>query len=107
MSLAPLDLMRAKTRRIMRQHRLLRVVVEKVRVTGWGVEIHLKIPLPDNPGEDPRRPAPSRTTNRQAICGCVPLLITNGQDSYLLAHATAGNGVKRLTWRSTAPGGEI
>jgi site-specific DNA recombinase len=34
------------------RRRLLRLVVEKVRVTGWRVEIHLKIPLPDDPHDD-------------------------------------------------------
>jgi site-specific DNA recombinase len=55
--------------------RLMRLVVEKVRVTGWRVEIQLKIPLADEhphddnppddeppddgpPGDDPRRPGP-------------------------------------------------
>jgi hypothetical protein len=33
------------------RRRLLRLVVEKIRVTGWRVEIHLKIPLPDNPSD--------------------------------------------------------
>ena len=37
------------------RRRLLRLVVEKVRVTGWRVEIHLKIPLPD---DDPPAPDP-------------------------------------------------
>jgi hypothetical protein len=38
----------------------LRLVVEKVRVSGWRVEIHLKIPLADDPGEErePRPPGP-------------------------------------------------
>jgi site-specific DNA recombinase len=41
------------------RRRLLRLVVEKVRVTGWRVEIHLKIPLPeDPPDEDPPPPGP-------------------------------------------------
>ena len=41
------------------RRRLLRLVVEKVRVTGWRVEIHLKIPLPDDPGDDnPPGPRP-------------------------------------------------
>ncbi|HEU4727444.1 MAG TPA: recombinase family protein, partial [Kofleriaceae bacterium] len=52
------------------RQRLLRLVVEKVRVTGWRVEIHLKIPLADEPppdangpsdgppDDDPRRPGP-------------------------------------------------
>lgn len=35
------------------RQRLLRLVIEKVRVTGWRVEIHLKIPLADDgPNED-------------------------------------------------------
>jgi site-specific DNA recombinase len=44
------------------RRRLLRLVVEKVRVTGWRVEIHLKIPLPDDPPNDdppPPRPEPN------------------------------------------------
>ena len=41
------------------RRRLLRLVVEKVRVTGWRVEIHLKIPLPDDPpSDDPPPPGP-------------------------------------------------
>ena len=41
------------------RRRLLRLVVEKVRVTGWRVEIHLKIPLPDDPPDnDPPPPEP-------------------------------------------------
>jgi site-specific DNA recombinase len=41
------------------RQRLLRLVVEKVRVTGWRVEIHLKIPLADPPAErEPRPPKP-------------------------------------------------
>ena len=34
------------------RRRLLRLVVETVRVTGWRVEIHLKIPLPNDPPDD-------------------------------------------------------
>ncbi len=47
------------------RQRLLRLVVEKVTVAGWRVEIHLKIPLPDDSLDDPRprepppRPRPS------------------------------------------------
>ena len=49
------------------RQRLLRLVVEKVRVTGWHVEIHLKIPLPDDPPpeREPRPPdARPRTVKR-------------------------------------------
>src|SRR3954469_24360535 len=40
------------------RQQLLRLVVEKVRVTGWRVEIHLKIPIADDHGttRDPRLP---------------------------------------------------
>ena len=41
------------------RRRLLRLIVEKIRVTGWRVEIHLKIPLPEDPrDEDPPPPGP-------------------------------------------------
>jgi len=40
------------------RRRLLRLVVEKVRVTGWRVEIHLKIPLADDPPNDDPTPEP-------------------------------------------------
>jgi hypothetical protein len=42
------------------RQRLLRLVVEKVRVTGWHVEIRLKIPLADDPPpqREPRAPNP-------------------------------------------------
>ncbi len=38
------------------RQRLLRLVVENVHVTGWRVEIHLKIPLADEPPPDDHRP---------------------------------------------------
>ena len=43
------------------RQRLLRLVIEKVRVSGWRVEIHLKIPLGEDPGGErvPRLPAPA------------------------------------------------
>ena len=50
------------------RRRLLRLVVEKVRVSGWRVEIHLKIPLPDDPpeheppGPDHPKPHPAGPT---------------------------------------------
>ena len=41
------------------RRRLLRLVIEKVRVTGWRIEIHLKIPLPDDPPDhNPPPPVP-------------------------------------------------
>ena len=38
------------------RRRLVRLVIEKVCVTGWRVEIHLKIPLPNEPPPDEDRP---------------------------------------------------
>jgi site-specific DNA recombinase len=38
------------------RRRLLQLVLETVRVTGWRVEIHLKIPLPDDPPDDSNEP---------------------------------------------------
>jgi len=39
---------------------LLRLVVEEVRVTGWHVEIRLRIPLDDTGGPPPSQPEPRR-----------------------------------------------
>jgi site-specific DNA recombinase len=42
------------------RQRLLRLVVERVHISGWRVEIHLKIPLPDDPHDnDPPERGPS------------------------------------------------
>jgi site-specific DNA recombinase len=38
------------------RQRLLRLVVEEVRVKGWEVEIRLRIPLDEDPGPDPAEP---------------------------------------------------
>jgi len=50
------------------RQRLIRLVVEQVRVTGWQVEIRLRIPLDGGPTDGDRRPSPkpnkpSPTTN--------------------------------------------
>jgi site-specific DNA recombinase len=42
------------------RQRLLRMVVEKVRVTGWRIEIHLKIPLTDDDTGTQREPRPPK-----------------------------------------------
>ena len=42
------------------RQRLLRMVLEKVRVTGWRVEIHLKIPLTDDDTGTQREPRPPK-----------------------------------------------
>ena len=71
------------------RQRLLRLVVEHVRVSGWRVEIHLKIPLPNEPTNDhppkqgppgPDRPNPVRPAppHRQPMCACVPFMRHEG-----------------------------
>ena len=52
------------------RQRLLRLVVERVHISGWSVEIHLKIPLTDDPNDDeppgrgPSGPQPGPTGPR-------------------------------------------
>jgi hypothetical protein len=57
---------------------LLRLVVEEVHVTGWHVQIRLRIPLDDNPDgpprprspdPDPDRPGPMSTEDRLRSLG--------------------------------------
>ena len=43
---------------------LLRLVVEEVHVTGWHVQIRLRIPLDDNPDGPPRQPNPDPGPDR-------------------------------------------
>ena len=43
---------------------LLRLVVEEVHVTGWHVQIRLRIPLDDNPDSPPRPPNPDPGPDR-------------------------------------------
>jgi site-specific DNA recombinase len=45
------------------RQQLLRLIVDHVRVTGWQVEIHLRIPLDDHPG------GPDRPSNRRPDYG--------------------------------------
>ena len=57
------------------RRRLLRLVVERIRVTGWRVEIQHKIPLPDDPEDDDHDPTePQPDDHRQAIRACVPFV---------------------------------
>ena len=53
------------------RQRLMRLVIEQVRVTGWQVEVRLRIPLNDNPGDSPgghpnkpENPSPKRQSPR-------------------------------------------
>jgi site-specific DNA recombinase len=55
------------------RQRLLRLVVEKVAVSGWHVEIHLKIPLPDDSPEHPRPQQPQPAPRPSSDNGLRPL----------------------------------
>ena len=59
---------------------LLRLVVEEVHVTGWHVQIRLRIPLDDNPDGPPRPPNPDPVPTGPARCQpktvCVHLVAT-------------------------------
>jgi site-specific DNA recombinase len=100
------------------RRRLVRLVVEKVCVTGWRVEIHLKIPLPNEPPPDedrPDHPPPARTrpppdrlgrSHRQAMCACVPIIEMSREGIPLLViqrqHADLGSP-RRTCAGSTTP----
>ncbi|MCA1679630.1 MAG: recombinase family protein [Actinobacteria bacterium] len=86
------------------RQRLLRMVVEKVRVTGWRVEIHLTIPLTDDgPGtqREPRPPkpgpGPSNDMGLRSHGGCeLPVLAAPPMPGL-------GPGLRpRCGWRSIA-----
>ena len=79
------------------KQQLLRLLIEEVRVTGWHVQIHLRIPL-DPPEPEPHTPPvpevdqrPSAHDRCQAKTVCVPLVVTDG-DSYRMREARANGG---------------
>src|SRR3954469_25420191 len=79
---------------------LLRLVVEEVHVTGWHVQIRLRIPLDDNPDGPPRppnpdprpdRPGPMSTKDRLRSLG-IPLLDLPAPTTRPTAHRTTDPG---------------
>lgn len=50
------------------RQRLLRIVVEQIKVTGWHVQIHLRIPL-DQPPQQPKSPSPRPRSPRRRTNG--------------------------------------
>ena len=74
------------------EQELLRLLVEEVRVTGWNVQIQLRIPWTPNPKTN-HRPA---TDHCQVKTVCVPFVQTTGE-SVRLSQAIAGQGVTPLT----------
>ena len=58
------------------RQRLMRLVIEQVRVAGWQVEVRLRIPLNDNPGDSPgshpngpENPSPKQQSPRRNRTG--------------------------------------
>jgi site-specific DNA recombinase len=80
------------------RQRLLRLVVEKVRVQGWRAEIHLKIPLPNNDADDNnggQPPLPTTPPRPSSDVGLRPLYI-NGEE-------VAGEPRRRVLAQERAP----
>lgn len=88
------------------RRRLLRLVVEKVRVTGWHVEIHLKITLQADPYPNANLGHPSPFPDRQAIWACVPLMSITGDGYRLRRHRDAINA-RRPALTGRVEGGEF
>ena len=74
------------------KQQLLRLLIEDVRVTGWHVQIRLRIAL-DPPPPDPTGPTEAHRHHTRAQCQaktvCVPLVTLKG-DSYRLKDRDLG-----------------
>ena len=69
----------------------LRLVVEEVHVTGWHVQIRLRIPLDDNPDDPPRPPNPDPGPDRPG-----PARTATDQRNHRGAGRTDGDGEPEL-----------
>jgi site-specific DNA recombinase len=76
------------------RQRLLRMVLEKVRVTGWRVEIHLKIPLTDDDTGTQREPRPPKP--RPGPSSDMDLRSVGGEDLGVMQQSVDGRGRERL-----------
>lgn len=93
------------------RQRLLRLVLETVRVTGWRVEIHLKIPSPTThhpttlhaatgqPGPTDQNPAQQTRGHCQAIRACVPFM---GKTAECVMEQLTGNRLRRVLFARLA-----
>ena len=59
---------------------LLRLIVEEVHVTGWHVQIRLRIPLDDNPDSPPQPPNPDPDPDRPGPVSTKDRLRSLGSD---------------------------
>ena len=71
---------------------LLRLVVEEVHVTGWHVQIRLRIPLDDNPDGPPRPPNPDPGPDRPGPVSTEDRLRSLGSDQAAVPSQDRGRG---------------
>ena len=89
------------------RQRLLRMVVEKVRVTGWRVEIHLKIPITDDDTGTQREPRPPKPDpGPSSDMDLIPFMQIDG-DSYRMRSHRARLATLRAGLHHPAEGGEF
>src|SRR3954468_18419839 len=71
---------------------LLRLVVEEIHVTGWHVQIRLRIPLDDNPDDPPRPPNPDPGPDRPGPVSTEDRLRSLGSDQASVPGEECGGG---------------
>jgi site-specific DNA recombinase len=87
------------------RQRLLRLIIEEVRITGWQVEIRLRIPLDTGPTDtdsrsrdNPKNPSPTKNSRRPpnrraAVSTDLGLRSAGGVQPFLLPPALGGVGL--------------
>jgi site-specific DNA recombinase len=85
---------------------LLRLVVDEVHVTGWHVQIRLRIPLDDDPDNPPRPPSPTPPPDQNAPVSTEDRLRSLGNHRHRLLpparHPRREEGNRRLSTPTTA-----
>ena len=76
---------------------LLRLVVEEVHVTGWHVQIRLRIPLDDNPDGPPRPPNPDPGPDRPGPVSTEDRLRSLGSHQAAVPAQDRGRGDQAMT----------
>ena len=76
---------------------LLRLIVEEVHVTGWHVQIRLRIPLDDNPDGPPRPPNPDPGPDRPDLVSTEDRLRSLGSHQAAVPPHDRGRGDEPVT----------